>query len=160
MNCLSPDSSKEQRNSLELPPDSSEEQRNCLELPPDSSEEQGICLELPPDSSEEPDSTEEVRNWLELPPDVMCLIFEKLGAIEILYSAQSVCSTWRKLSKEPQLWRSVDMRKRRDSLFGDEYIMEKMARESVDRSCGQLVEFSVEHFGTDELLQYMADRTT
>ncbi|OVA00181.1 F-box domain [Macleaya cordata] len=106
-----------------------------------------------------PDSSEEVRrNWLELPPDVMSLIFLKLGAIDILYRAQSVCSAWRKLSKEPQLWSSVDMRKHRDSFFGNEPIMGKMAREAVDRSCGQLVEFSVEEFATDGLLQYITDR--
>ncbi|OUZ99396.1 F-box domain [Macleaya cordata] len=112
-----------------------------------------------PDSLEEADSSEEVRNWLELPPDVMSLIFLKLGAIDILFRAQSVCSAWRKLSKEPQLYRLVDMRNRWDLFDGDEYDMEKMAREAVDRSCGQLVEFSVEHFGTDELLQYIADKS-
>ncbi|RZC66842.1 hypothetical protein C5167_010549 [Papaver somniferum] len=49
------------------------------------------------------------------------------------------------------------MRNRWD-LFDDEfYDMERMAREAVDRSCGQLVEFSMEHFGTDELLEYIAD---
>ncbi|OVA00182.1 Leucine-rich repeat [Macleaya cordata] len=37
------------------------------------------------------------------------------------------------------------------------HILWEMAREAVDRSCGQLVEFSVEHFTTDELLEYIAD---
>ncbi|KAI3931354.1 hypothetical protein MKX01_040271 [Papaver californicum] len=92
-----------------------------------------------PISTEEPSSSAEVKNWVELPPDVLSHIFLKLGAIDILFRAQSVCSMWRKVSKEPLLFRSIDMRNR-------------MAREVVDRSCGKLVEYSMEHFGSDELL--------
>ncbi|KAI3832403.1 hypothetical protein MKW92_043643 [Papaver armeniacum] len=112
-----------------------------------------------PISTEEPSSSAEVRNWLELPPDVMAHIFLKLGAIDILFRAQSVCSMWRKVFKEPLLFRSIDMRNRWD-LFDDNYYdMEKMAKEAVDRSCGQLVEFSMEHFGTDEIVDYIVDKT-
>ncbi|KAI3971291.1 hypothetical protein MKW92_021768 [Papaver armeniacum] len=112
-----------------------------------------------PISTEESSSSAEIRNWAELPHDVLAHIFLKLGAVDILFRAQSVCSMWRKVSKEPLLFRSVDMRNRWD-LFDDEfYDMEKMAREAVDRSCGQLVEFSMEHFGTDELLEYIADKS-
>ncbi|KAI3971290.1 hypothetical protein MKW92_021767 [Papaver armeniacum] len=110
-------------------------------------------------STEEPSSPVEVRNWLELPPDVLAHIFLKLGAIDILFRAQSVCSMWRKVSKEPLLFRSVDMRNRWDLFDGGYYDMEKMAREAVDRSSGQLVEFSMEHFGTDDLVDYIADKT-
>ncbi|RZC66150.1 hypothetical protein C5167_009836 [Papaver somniferum] len=98
------------------------------------------------------------RNWLDLPPDVISHVFLKLGAVEILYRAQWVCSSWRKLSKNPQLWRSIDMRKHNDSFFGEEHVMEKMAREAIDRSSGELVEFSVEEFATDGLLLYIADK--
>ncbi|RZC44299.1 hypothetical protein C5167_037245 [Papaver somniferum] len=112
-----------------------------------------------PISTEEPSSSAEVRNWLELPPDVLAHIFLKLGAIDILFRAQSVCSMWRKVSKEPLLFRCIDMRNRWDLFDGGYYDMEKMAREAVDRSCGQLVEFSMEHFGTDDLVDYIADKT-
>ncbi|KAI3964009.1 hypothetical protein MKW92_043779 [Papaver armeniacum] len=112
-----------------------------------------------PISTEESSSSAEIRNWAELPHDVLAHIFLKLGAVDVLFRAQSVCSVWRKVSKEPLLFRSVDMRNRWD-LFDDEfYDMEKMAREAVDRSCGQLVEFSMEHFGTDEILEYIADKS-
>ncbi|KAI3941641.1 hypothetical protein MKX01_018231 [Papaver californicum] len=63
-----------------------------------------------PISTEEPSSSAEVRNWVEFPPDVLSHIFLKLGAINILFRAQSVCSMWRKVSKEPLLFRSIDMR--------------------------------------------------
>ncbi|KAL5730882.1 hypothetical protein ACHQM5_003667 [Ranunculus cassubicifolius] len=48
-------------------------------------------------------------NWLDLPPDVMLHIFLKLGVIEILLNAQSLCSSWRKLAREPQLYRRFDL---------------------------------------------------
>ncbi|MCL7032887.1 hypothetical protein MKW94_029330, partial [Papaver nudicaule] len=40
---------------------------------------------------------------------------------------------------------------------GNMYDMQKMVREAVDRSCGQLVEFFVIHICSDELLAYIAD---
>ncbi|KAI3988255.1 hypothetical protein MKX01_012044 [Papaver californicum] len=80
-------------------------------------------------------------------------------AIDILFMAQSVCSMWRKVSKEPLLFRSIDMRNRWDLFDGGFYDMERMAREAVDRSCGKLVEYSMEHFGSDELLTYIADKS-
>ncbi|KAI3956729.1 hypothetical protein MKW92_004549 [Papaver armeniacum] len=43
-------------------------------------------------------SEEQVRNWLELPLDILAHIFLKLGAVDILLWAQSVCSVWRNLS--------------------------------------------------------------
>ncbi|KAI3971295.1 hypothetical protein MKW92_021772 [Papaver armeniacum] len=110
-----------------------------------------------PISEEEPSSSEEIRNWLELPSDVIFHMFLKLGAIDILFRAQSVCSLWRKFSKEPLLFRSIDMRNRSDLLDDSKYNVEKMAREAVDRSCGQLVEFSMDNFGSDELLAHIAD---
>ncbi|KAI3872522.1 hypothetical protein MKW92_044397 [Papaver armeniacum] len=50
---------------------------------------------------------------------------------------------------------------RLDGLFEIEikYYMEKMAKEAVDRSCGQLAKFSMERFGRDDLLAYIADKS-
>ncbi|KAI3930700.1 hypothetical protein MKX01_037146 [Papaver californicum] len=70
-----------------------------------------------PISTEEPSSSAKVRNWAELPLDVLYHIFLKLGAIDILFRAQSVCSMWRKVSKEPLMFRSIDMRNRFDGKF-------------------------------------------
>ncbi|MCL7024868.1 hypothetical protein MKW94_002823 [Papaver nudicaule] len=103
-----------------------------------------------------PVSWEEVRNWLELPPDVLSRIFLKVGAIDILLRAQLVCSMWRDSSREPSLFRSIDMSR---EVFNLDLDPEKVAREAVDRSCGQLVEFSIEDHGSDELLAYIADKS-
>ncbi|KAI3959850.1 hypothetical protein MKX01_022332 [Papaver californicum] len=112
-----------------------------------------------PISTEETSSSEEVRNWLELPHDVLSHIFLKLGAFDILFSAQSLCPMWRKVSKEPLLFRSIDMRNRSYLLDDNMYDVEKMAREAVDRSCGQLVEFSMDDFGSAELLAYVTEKS-
>ncbi|KAA8519420.1 hypothetical protein F0562_013705 [Nyssa sinensis] len=109
-------------------------------------------------SSSEP-AVEETRNWLELPPELMAMILHRLGAIDILTVAQKVCMTWRNICKEPAMWRTIDMQNLGD-LWDMEYDLEIMARHAINRSCGQLVDINVEYFGTDELLQYITDRTS
>lgn len=103
--------------------------------------------------SQEP---EERRNWLELPREVTASILSRLVAIDILSTVQFVCKTWHEISKDPLVWRKIDMYK-----VGDldlEMDLEKMCRHAVDRSCGQLVDINIEYFGTDALLKYIADR--
>ncbi|KAJ8758672.1 hypothetical protein K2173_000393 [Erythroxylum novogranatense] len=98
------------------------------------------------------------RNWLELPPDVTASILLRLGAIEILTSAQVVCSTWRAICKEPSMWRSIDMHNLGD-LWGMDYDLEKMCRHAVDRSSSGLIDINIEYFGTDDLLHHIFDRS-
>ncbi|KAE7996121.1 hypothetical protein FH972_000869 [Carpinus fangiana] len=105
-----------------------------------------------------PPDADGFRNWLELPRDLTESILLRLGAIEILTSAQWVCSPWRKLCKEPSMWLAIDMRKPGDHWKFPQ--LEKMCREAVDRSCGQLVDIKVEDFGTDELLRHIADNSS
>ncbi|KAI3916812.1 hypothetical protein MKW98_026283 [Papaver atlanticum] len=62
-----------------------------------------------PISTEESSSSAEIRNRAELPHDILAHIFLKLGAIDILFREQSVCYMWRKVSKEPLLFCSVDV---------------------------------------------------
>ncbi|GKV32052.1 hypothetical protein SLEP1_g40685 [Rubroshorea leprosula] len=40
------------------------------------------------------------------------------------------------------------------------YDLEKMCMQAVDRSNGELVDINIEHFGTDELLAYIADTSS
>lgn len=116
-----------------------------------------LSIRFPVMDSVETVSLEEVRDWAELHCDVLSVIFQKLGITEVLLRAQGVCSSWMRLSYDPQLWRQIDMRNP-SYLLDSEYDVEKMARAALDRSCGQCVKFSVGRFATNELLQYLIDK--
>ncbi|KAF9590576.1 hypothetical protein IFM89_035894 [Coptis chinensis] len=104
---------------------------------------------------------EETRNWLALPQQITTLIFQKLGVMEIIARAQWVCSPWRKLAKEPTLYRCMDMRNPWQEIWDinayDDYA--DLAREAFKRCNGDLEEFSMENFATDELM-YLARYVT
>ncbi|KAF3962851.1 hypothetical protein CMV_012691 [Castanea mollissima] len=108
---------------------------------------------------------ETTRNWLELPRDVTASILHRLGAVEILETAQKVCMLWRSLCQDPYMWRTIDMRSSycRRSL-GDpinmRYYLEKMCIHAIDRSFGQLLDINIENFGSDELLTYIAQSSS
>ena len=106
----------------------------------------------PPSDSKE----RKTRNWLDLPRDVTSMILMRLGAFRILNSAQQVCTLWRSICKDPHMWRTIDMRNLGIRKNAD-YKLRKMCRHAIDRSCGQLVEISVEYFGDNYLLKYIAD---
>ncbi|KAA8519423.1 hypothetical protein F0562_013702 [Nyssa sinensis] len=110
-------------------------------------------------SSSSESTVEEMRNWLELPPEVMATILQRLGAVNILTVAQTVCTTWRNICKDPAMWRTIDMQNSID--YPDmEYALEKIAKHAIDRSCGQLIDINIGYYCTDELLQYITDRTS
>ncbi|KAI8524600.1 hypothetical protein RHMOL_Rhmol13G0161700 [Rhododendron molle] len=104
----------------------------------------------------------DARNWAELPRDVTAMILKTVGVMDLLQSAQKVCMAWRSVSKDPDMWRSIHM----SGYFGEDmwdemgYDVEKMATHAIDRSCGQLVEFSIKGFGSDELLDYIGERAS
>ncbi|VVB07873.1 unnamed protein product [Arabis nemorensis] len=75
---------------------------------------------------------EEPRNWSELPSELMSSIMLRLGAFEILENAQKVCTSWRRVSKEPSLWRKIDMQNLKTSEYDLE--LDRMCRHAVDRS--------------------------
>lgn len=102
---------------------------------------------------------DESRNWLELPTELMASILQRVGTIDILTSAQNVCTTWRRICKDSAMWRVIDIRCLGDSWEMD-FDLEKMARHAVDLSCGELVDLNMEYFGSDELLQYISDRSS
>ncbi|KAG5515904.1 hypothetical protein RHGRI_036821 [Rhododendron griersonianum] len=102
----------------------------------------------------------DARNWAELPRDVTAMILKKVGVMDLLQSAQKVCMAWRSVSKDPDMWRSIHMSGYVGEDMWDEmgYDVEKMATHAIDRSCGQLVEFSIKGFGSNELLDYIGER--
>ncbi|XP_056158631.1 F-box protein SKIP19-like [Syzygium oleosum] len=97
------------------------------------------------------------HNWLDLPREIATTILLKLGAVEILTTAQKVCTSWRSICADPAMWRSIDMRNAGD-LSGMDHDLVAMCRHAVDRSHGGCVDINIEYFGTDELLKYTTDR--
>ncbi|MCD7460165.1 hypothetical protein HAX54_042974 [Datura stramonium] len=97
--------------------------------------------------------------WLELPPEITSTILQKLGTIEILRNAEKVCTTWRRLCQEPAMWRVIQMQNAGAYFWDREDDLEKICRQAVDRSQGQLIDISLEYFGSDNLLNYIAERS-
>lgn len=96
----------------------------------------------------------ESQNWAELPPELTSSILLHLSTIEILKNAQRVCRSWRRVCKDPSMWRKIDMRN--NGIFGYDY--DRMYRHAVDLSEGGLVEINMVHFGNDSLYSYIAER--
>lgn len=86
----------------------------------------------------------------------MKLIFLRVGTVDLLMNVQKVCKTWKRICTEPALWQVVDLRSSVD-IYDD---LGYMARQAVDLSCGQLIQFSIDHFVSDDLLHYISQRSS
>ncbi|KAM7270648.1 hypothetical protein ACFE04_029862 [Oxalis oulophora] len=104
-------------------------------------------------------TTSNLRNWLELPEEVTAKILGKLGSVDILESMQKVCPSWRKICKDSSMFRRIVISNSSGSRNRGLYLI-NMCRHIVDRSDGQLIEFNIEYFGTNELLHYVAERSS
>ncbi|XP_042752628.1 putative F-box/LRR-repeat protein 9 isoform X2 [Lactuca sativa] len=106
-------------------------------------------------------STMEGRpNWLKLPEELMANILQRLSYLEILNSASKVCTTWKKICKDPAMWKVIDMRKQvyRWSMNFD---IETLITKLVDLSCGELIDFSVKGgFEIIPILDYAVQRSS
>nr|XP_043629262.1 F-box protein SKIP19-like [Erigeron canadensis] len=96
------------------------------------------------------------RNWLDLPSDVMANILSRIGVFDILDNAQKVCTTWRRICKEPAMWRVVSM----DSSYYPKGVLQTICKHVVDRSQGQMVDICIKGFCDKDLLRYIADRSS
>ncbi|KAM4101304.1 hypothetical protein ACB094_05G133600 [Castanea mollissima] len=99
------------------------------------------------------------RNWLDLPRDVTESILQRLGSVEILKTAEKVCTLWRNICKEPSMWRDINLL----NLYyweGGPSDPLKMCQNAVDRSCGQLRAINIEYVANDELLNYIAQSSS
>ncbi|KAI3709983.1 hypothetical protein L2E82_39756 [Cichorium intybus] len=101
---------------------------------------------------------EESPNWLEMPHELMANILQRLGTAEILNSARKVCTTWRRICKNPEMWKVIVMHKSFDD-WDEDYALERLTKQAVDLSCGELIDISIKGFGTDELLDYIVLRS-
>lgn len=97
-------------------------------------------------------------NWLELPADLTVNILQRIGVFDILQNVQKVCTTWRKICKDPAMWKVICMDNPSDP--SGRPLCQEICKHAVDRSQGQLVDLSITDFCTDELLQYIADRSS
>ncbi|GKA92526.1 putative F-box/LRR-repeat protein 23 [Tanacetum coccineum] len=96
------------------------------------------------------------RNWLELPSDIMANILYRVGVYDILENAQKVCTTWRKICKDPAMWRVISM-----NIHGDSRTrppLREMYKHAVDRSQGQLLDLTIKDSVDSDLLEYAAER--
>ncbi|XP_042040880.1 F-box protein SKIP19-like isoform X2 [Salvia splendens] len=94
--------------------------------------------------------------WIDLPLDVTADILHRLGAAEMLETAEKVCKTWRSVCRDPSMWRVIDV-KNSGSCY-DTRRLGSLCRRAVDRSSGDLVDINIEYFGSDELLHYVSLR--
>ncbi|XP_019180153.1 PREDICTED: putative F-box/LRR-repeat protein 23 [Ipomoea nil] len=95
-------------------------------------------------------------SWVDLPLELTANILQRLSVEDIFQSAL-VCTAWWRLWQDPSMWRYVDFwnlvaqrGKARD--------WDKICREIVNRSEGQLISIKLGHFATDDLLFYIAQR--
>nr|GEU48919.1 hypothetical protein [Tanacetum cinerariifolium] len=72
---------------------------------------------------------------------------------------QKVCTLWRKICKDPAMWRVINMN---DLLtpYVAYFLPEKLCKHVIDRSQGQLVDVTFVYDYNDALLQYVADRSS
>ncbi|CAA7047000.1 unnamed protein product [Microthlaspi erraticum] len=112
---------------------------------------------LPP-SPPNPMKDGELKNWLELPPELTSSILLRLGATEILDNTQRVCKSWLRLCKDPSMWRKIDMLDLDD--YDSKDCKASMCRRAIDLSQGGLLEIDIGYFGSDDLLDYIADSSS
>ncbi|KAJ9565971.1 hypothetical protein OSB04_001937 [Centaurea solstitialis] len=94
---------------------------------------------------------EETPNWLEMPDEITGIILQRLGAVEILKNAQKVCRNWRRICKDPAMWKVIDI-----DASDTDYDIEQLTKQAVNRSCGELIDISFDCYGSDDLLDYVS----
>ncbi|KAF7068674.1 hypothetical protein CFC21_074411 [Triticum aestivum] len=100
------------------------------------------------------------RDWSLLPIDMVCMIFVKAGAVDVLMGAGLVCHSWLEAAKLPEVWRVVDMENHEAVLLKDQTVLRAMARAAVHRSNGQLRVFAGKLFVNHKLMKFIVDRLT
>lgn len=109
------------------------------------------------DSLSLPPHAKRSRNLQKLPAELMPSILKHVGAFDKLLSARKVCKSWRSICSDPAMWRVIDLSY---SGYVDDigFYVGIIARKSVDLSCGKLIDFRIDYFGTNDLLHYISNR--
>ncbi|KAI3709988.1 hypothetical protein L2E82_39761 [Cichorium intybus] len=102
---------------------------------------------------------EESPNWLEMPHELMANILQRLGTAEILNSARKVCTTWRSICKNPEMWKVIVMHKSFDDWNRCYVDHERLTKQAVDLSCRELIGISIKGFDTNMLLDHILLRS-
>lgn len=97
------------------------------------------------------------RNWLELPSELTESILSRLSTFDVYENARKVCRAWRGICSNPSMWRVMNFMRYGD-LYDISFDVESIFREAVDLSCGELVEYRMNYFANDGLLQYITDQ--
>ncbi|KAH6771887.1 hypothetical protein C2S52_005383 [Perilla frutescens var. hirtella] len=95
--------------------------------------------------------------WAELLRDVTVNVLGRLATQEIWKSVRKVCAAWAEVCQDPDVWRVVKI-VNSDPLQACECA--NICRIAVDRSQGQLINLTIENFGDDDLLCYIALRSS
>ncbi|CAJ2643963.1 unnamed protein product [Trifolium pratense] len=96
-----------------------------------------------------------VPNWLELPREITANILQRLPTVQIVTSACLVCPQWWNICKDPLMWRTIHM-------AGFDYFtcsfreLAKICQYAIERSCGHLIDIQIEYFGSDDILECIA----
>ncbi|KAJ9566036.1 hypothetical protein OSB04_002002 [Centaurea solstitialis] len=122
------------------------------------------------------------RDWLQMPDEIMgAMILQRLDPIEILLSIQKVCRNWGRICKDPAMWKVIDfdyyssISNTKNDFGYSSYIsypkndfdyysyisytknyFEKLCKQAVHRSCGELIHIRLRGFGTDDLLDHIS----
>ncbi|KAD7480035.1 hypothetical protein E3N88_03171 [Mikania micrantha] len=107
------------------------------------------------------DMNPQERNWLDIPSDVMVNILNRIGIVDILENAQKVCTVWRKICKNPLLWRVINMNDILQ-LTSSPFTANIICKNAIDRSQGQLVDFTFiyDSDADAQLFRYAVDRSS
>ncbi|KAJ9566039.1 hypothetical protein OSB04_002005 [Centaurea solstitialis] len=98
---------------------------------------------------------EEKRDWLGMPDEIMGgMILQRLDAVEILTSVKKVCRDWRRICKDPEMWKIIEIILPINGRNRDIY--QKLTKQVVHRSCGELIDISLHFYTTDDLFDHVS----
>ncbi|KAJ9566050.1 hypothetical protein OSB04_002016 [Centaurea solstitialis] len=104
---------------------------------------------------------EERRDWLQMPDEIMGgMILQRLDHVDILTSVQKVCRNWRRICKDPAMWKIIDMDYSSCRVWYTKKDFENLIKQAVHRSCGELIHIRLNCPVTKDLLDFISRRSS